>query len=70
MVLTQPADLGKLRQQDDVITVRRALLRARRHWNPIMLDLHEFMVAISRIEVIMMDIEAPPWIPWFGIWVV
>ena len=34
------ADLGRLRQQDDVITAGRALLRARRHWYPIMLDLH------------------------------
>ena len=45
------ADLGRLRQQDDVITARRDLLRARRYWYPIMLDLHKFMVAISRIEV-------------------
>ena len=45
------ADLGRLRQQDDVITARRDLLRAPRHWYPIMLDLHKFMVAISRIEV-------------------
>ena len=42
------ADLGRLRQQDDVITARRdLLLRARRHWYPILLDLHKFMVAIS-----------------------
>ena len=43
------ADLGKLRQQDDVITARRDLLRVRRYWYPIILDLHKFMVAISRI---------------------
>ena len=36
------ADLGRLRQQDDVITARRDLLRARRYWYPIMLDLHKF----------------------------
>ena len=45
------ADLGRLRQQDDDITARRDLLRARRYWYPILLDLHKFMVAISRIEV-------------------
>ena len=45
------ADLGRLRQQDAVITARRDLLRVRRFWFPIILDLHKFMVAISRIEV-------------------
>ena len=45
------ADLGRLRQQDDVITARRDLLRVRRLWYPIIFDLHKFMVAISRIEV-------------------
>ena len=45
------ADLGRLRQQDAVITARRDLLRVRRFWYPIILDLHKFMVAISRIEV-------------------
>ena len=45
------ADLGRLRQQDAVITARRDLLWVRRFWYPIILDLHKFMVAISRIEV-------------------
>ena len=45
------ADLGRSRQRDDVITARRNLLRVRRLWYPIMLDLHRFMVAVSRIEV-------------------
>ena len=45
------ADLGRLRQHDDVITARRDLLRVRRFWYPIIFDLHKFMVAISRIEV-------------------
>ena len=45
------ADFGRLRQQDDVITARRDLLRVRRSWYTIMIDLHKFMVAISRIEV-------------------
>ena len=45
------ADLGRLRQDDEVHVARRTLLRVRRSWYPIMLDLHRFMVAISRIEV-------------------
>ena len=45
------ADLGRLRQDDEVHTARRNLLRVRRSWYPIMLDLHRLMVAISRIEV-------------------
>ena len=46
-----PADFGRLRQHDDVITTRRDLLRVRRYWYPIMIDLHRFMVATSRSEV-------------------
>ena len=34
-----------------MINARRNLFRVRRLWYPIMLDLHRFMVAISRIEV-------------------
>ena len=45
------ADFGRLRQHDDVIAARRDLLRVRRNWYTIMIDLHKFMVAISRIEV-------------------
>ena len=45
------ADLARLRQQDAVITARRDLLQVRRFWYPIILDLHKFMVAISRFEV-------------------
>ena len=33
-----------------MINDRRNLFRVRRLWYPIMLDLHRFMVAISRIE--------------------
>ena len=44
-------DLGRLRQQDEVITARRDLLRVRPFWYPIIFDLHKFMVAVSRIEV-------------------
>ena len=45
------ADLGRLKQQDNVITSSRNLLRVRRFWYRIIFDLHRFMVAISRIEV-------------------
>ena len=45
------ADLGRLRQQDGIINARRALIRARRPWYPIMINFHKYMVAISRIEV-------------------
>ena len=45
------ADLGRLRQHDDVMTARRDLLRVRRLWYPVIHDLHRFMVAISRIEL-------------------
>ena len=44
------SDLGWLRQNDEVITSRRNLLRVRRSSYPIMLDLHRFLVAFSRIE--------------------
>ena len=63
------ADLGRLRQQDDVITARRDLLRARRYWYPISLDLHKFNVAISRIEVNMMVLVALHRMLWSGIMV-
>ena len=44
------ADLGRLRQNDGVISARRALFQARRQCYPIVVDLHRFMVAVSRIE--------------------
>ena len=44
------ADLGRLRQKDSVIAARRALIRVRRHWYLIMLELHKVMVPFSRIE--------------------
>ena len=50
-MLIAAADLRRLRQQDAVITARRDLLRVRRFWYSIILDLHTLMVAISRIEV-------------------
>ena len=40
-----------MRQNDGFISARRALLQARRHWYPIMVDLNKFTVAVSRIAV-------------------
>ena len=45
------ADVGRLRQSDSVINARRSLLKIRRYWYTIMLDLREYMVAVSRIVV-------------------
>ena len=45
------ADLGRIRQQDVLISARHGLIRARRHPYPIIFDLHKFMVAFSRAEV-------------------
>ena len=44
-------DLCRLRQKDGVINARRALLRVRRHWYPIIVDLHKFMVAVTDMAV-------------------
>ena len=46
------ADLCRSRQKDEAITARRALICVGSHWYLVMLDLHKFMVAISRVEVI------------------
>ena len=45
------ADLGKLKQHDGFISARRAVFQAGRHWYPTMVDLHKFIVAVSKIEV-------------------
>ena len=45
------AYLGRYRQQDGVISARHTLIWVRRHRYPIMMELHMFTVAISRIEV-------------------
>ena len=42
------ADLGRLRLHDDVITARRDLLRVRRLWYTIMLDLHRLLFLVLR----------------------
>ena len=44
-------DLGRRRQPEEVMDLRRALLRARGFWCPSVLQLHQFMVAISRVSV-------------------
>ena len=45
------ADLGRRHQSEVLIDARRRLLKARSLWNPIMLDLHRFMIAIARVSV-------------------
>ena len=52
-------ELGRVRSEDrlenseaeEVLDVRRALLNARELWYPIVLQLHRFMVAVSRVSV-------------------
>ena len=58
------ADLGRLRQHDDVVTAGRDLLRTRRHWYPIILELS------LALRLIMMAMEAQSRMLWFGIRVV
>ena len=43
------ADLGRLRQNDAVISARRALLSSRGIWYPIVVDLLKFLVDVSRL---------------------
>ena len=45
------ADLGRRHQPDLVMDTGRALLKARDHWYPIILQLHRFMVSLSRVAV-------------------
>ena len=45
------ADPGRSRQNETVIDARRTVLRVRRRWFPIMLDLHKYMFAVSRVVV-------------------
>ena len=45
------ADLGRRHQTEVVMDVRRALLNARELWYLIVLQLHRFIVAVSRVSV-------------------
>ena len=45
------ADLSRRHQSEVLIDARRRLLGARRHWYPIMTDLHRFMIAIAGASV-------------------
>ena len=45
------ADLGRRHQPEEVMDVRRTLFNARDLWYPFVLQLHRFMVAISRVSV-------------------
>ena len=42
------ADLRRRQQSEEVMDVRRALVNARSFWYTIMLQLHRFMIAVSR----------------------
>ena len=46
------ADLGGRHQSELLIDAGRVLLNARNHWYPIMLQLHRFTIAVSRVAVI------------------
>ena len=66
--------LGPLRPATLLVTTLKPSLypfhlRARRYWYPILLDLHKFMVAISRTEVTMMVLVAFHRMLWCGIMV-
>ena len=60
------ADLGRLRQQDDVITARRDLLRVRRFWS---IFIGSWLLSLV-LRSIMMVFVALLRMPWFGIKVV
>ena len=45
------ADLGRIRQHVGAVDAGRGPIRARMHWYLVMLELHKFMVALSRTEV-------------------
>ena len=48
---TAAADSGRRHQEEAVMDIRRAIIDAKDLWYPIMLLLHRFMVAISRVAV-------------------
>ena len=60
-------DLGRRHQSEAVMDARRAQLPAGDHWYPIMLQLHRFMVAVSRFLLIMMNGVGRRLIPLSGI---
>ena len=45
------SDLERPHQPEEVMDVRRAVLNARELWYPIILQLHRYMVAVSRVSV-------------------
>ena len=45
------ADLGGRHQAEGFIDARTVLLNVRGYWYPIILQLHRFMVAVSRVTV-------------------
>ena len=62
------ADVGGGHQSEAAMDTRRSLLKVRTHCYPIMLQLHRFMVAVSRVSVNHDDwVGARPLTPWSGI---
>ena len=47
----EAADLGRRRQNDRVSTAGRTCVQACHFWNPLMLDLHRYFIAVARIAV-------------------
>ena len=45
------ADVGRRHQTELLIDARRSLLQARTFWYPVILQLHRFMIAVSRVAV-------------------
>ena len=45
------ADFGRLQQLEKVVDARRSLSSIRHPWYPTLMDLHRFMVAVSRTAV-------------------
>ena len=45
------ADLGRRHQSEVLIDARRRLFKTRSYWFPIVLDLHRFMIAVTRVSV-------------------
>ena len=45
------ADIGRRHQTELLIDAWRSLLEARTFWYPVILQLHRFMIAVSRVAV-------------------
>ena len=45
------ADLGRRHQSELLLDARSSLLEVRTHWDPIVLQLHRFVIAVARVAV-------------------